>query len=832
MSSADSASVQVRTFRAMSPRHQQPPLTGAIMSPDERQLEIPGASIRDDTLDGADTSRTTGPKPASSPLDGHDAKAPVAADFIGESKYEVLGTLGKGGMGEVQLGRDRRLDRNVAIKRIRTDATITESDLLRFQREARTAARVSHPNVVQIYELEMAADGSWFIVMEYIEGQTLKDRLANGRIPLADALQMAISICEGLIAAHQQGVIHRDIKPANIMLTRADVPRILDFGLARFDDGSAGDHSLTGDSERLLTRYYCSPEQELLPARELDARTDIYSLGQTIYHMVTGDIPHPVDMDQVPERLRDSLKRALKMRRDERFQTMDAFREALVLVRNQIREVIPPATPLHYAQPGPSAQGAVCNSCGAVNPLERKFCGNCGSGMTEPCLGDKCDQMISTSEKFCPHCGTDILRRVAERSAIYEDWCRELETAATNHDYRNAARVAKLVEAIDHPRFRTFRQRGETLLRTMEASRSEIESLVRDAAAKAGHLLSRDLLDSADQQLDRIPESMLQFKLSIFMETPQKIRNRIAVRRDELKRQHETRVQAEKSRISDLLNRAQKFQEQADFEAAINLLKSITVPDMPELATDAVLVEQTIADTNHRRQAALTARDEQLSTARQLMQDRKFDQAGRILDQIPDLLKSDEIRTVRQQVDVDLSRIRTTRTAITAKKTTVETLRAGKCYGDAEEELRSFLAGLERDLLREPELQEDLNELVQLQTRLKAEHLEYVTVCRQRMNEAEAGTAAQSWAIAVDSLVSVAEPFRDDRWRQLTHNLLVTATQAAHELRIAGQFVPCAEILLKITPLTSDQSKPTREEIQKWIARDQENHQQATKLLA
>jgi hypothetical protein len=195
-------------------------------------------------------------------------------------------------MGEVYSARDTRLDRTVAIKILRADK-IGHPE--RFQREARAVSRLSHPHICSLYDIG-DQDGTAFLVMEYLEGQTLADRMDDGALPLDEALRYGIQICDALDQAHQQGVIHRDVKPGNVMLTREGV-KLLDFGLAKLrqmdadeigQDTTANLH-LTGEGEIVGTVSYISPEQ--LEGRKVDGRTDLFAFGAVLYEMITGRRP-------------------------------------------------------------------------------------------------------------------------------------------------------------------------------------------------------------------------------------------------------------------------------------------------------------------------------------------------------------------------------------------------------------------------------------------------------------------------------------------------------------------------------------------------------------
>jgi eukaryotic-like serine/threonine-protein kinase len=204
--------------------------------------------------------------------------------------YEILSTLGEGGMGEVFRARDTRLNRTVAIKILRPDAAGDSDRHARFEREARAIASLSHPHICALHDVGGADAGS-FLVMELIEGETLAARLRRGRLPLAEALTYGVQIAGALECAHRKGIVHRDLKPANIMLTTAGV-KLLDFGLARLraEQPAIGDATqtaaLTGSGVILGTLQYIAPEQ--LEGREVDGRADLFALGAILYEMAVG----------------------------------------------------------------------------------------------------------------------------------------------------------------------------------------------------------------------------------------------------------------------------------------------------------------------------------------------------------------------------------------------------------------------------------------------------------------------------------------------------------------------------------------------------------------
>jgi eukaryotic-like serine/threonine-protein kinase len=205
-------------------------------------------------------------------------------------RYKIESVLGEGGMGKVFGARDTRLSRLVAIKLIRTERTERSDFQVRFQREARATAALNHPNICTLYDVG-EQDGVAYLVMEYVEGRTLASRLREGPLPPDQLTRHALEIVRALVAAHDRGIIHRDLKPANLMITPAGI-KVLDFGLAKFAGPSEAANSLSDASsaETILdTPSYMSPEQAR--GEELDARSDLFSLGCVLYEAATGVRP-------------------------------------------------------------------------------------------------------------------------------------------------------------------------------------------------------------------------------------------------------------------------------------------------------------------------------------------------------------------------------------------------------------------------------------------------------------------------------------------------------------------------------------------------------------
>jgi predicted Ser/Thr protein kinase len=257
-------------------------------------------------------------------------------------QLEVLELLGQGGMGAVYKARQPGLDRLVALKILPAEAGRDPAFAERFTREARALARLSHPNIIGVYDFGQTG-GLYYFLMEYVDGANLRQLLHGGHLPPAEALQIVPQICEALQYAHDEGIVHRDIKPENILLDKKGRLKIADFGLARLLGRTPTGARLTQDRQVMGTPHYMAPEQVEKPL-EVDHRADIYSLGVVFYEMLTGELPlgrfpAPSEKVQMDVRIDEVVLRALAKEPQRRYQQVSE-------IKTQVEALRRPAQPL------------------------------------------------------------------------------------------------------------------------------------------------------------------------------------------------------------------------------------------------------------------------------------------------------------------------------------------------------------------------------------------------------------------------------------------------------------------------------------------------------
>ncbi|HEY8203613.1 MAG TPA: protein kinase, partial [Pyrinomonadaceae bacterium] len=365
--------------------------------PADRALFLAGACGGDDALRKEVESLLASSEKDGSFIDSpaYEAAADLLINETSELKrgatigsYEIASFISRGGMGEVYLAHDRRLGRKVALKVLPSSFTKNQERLRRFEQEARAASALNHPNIITIYEI-VRTETTHVIATEFVEGETLRQRLSHAKLELPEALNVAIQVADALSAAHKAGIIHRDIKPENVMLRPDGYVKVLDFGLAKLAEPAANipaeeavtKQVRTGSGVVMGTAGYMSPEQAR--GKIVDARSDIFSLGAVIYEMVThqkpfdgetpSDVlasilktdPPPVSqfLSEAPPELTRIVTKALQKNREERYQVVGD----LLLDLKSLKQDLEFHTRLQSTRSGISAEKSAVPS-GAATP--------------------------------------------------------------------------------------------------------------------------------------------------------------------------------------------------------------------------------------------------------------------------------------------------------------------------------------------------------------------------------------------------------------------------------------------------------------------------------
>jgi predicted Ser/Thr protein kinase len=292
-------------------------------------------------------------------------------------QFELLELLGQGGMGIVYRAKQRSLDRVVALKVMPPEAAMEAGFSERFTREARTLARLQHPNIVGVHDFGVS-DGLYYLVMEFVDGANLREAMRAGKLTPVQALAIVPQVCDALQYAHDQGVVHRDIKPENILLDRAGRVRIADFGLAKIVQRNPVDVTLTRAGQVMGTLHYMAPEQYRTPDA-VDHRADIYSLGVVFYEMLTGELPlgsfpPPSGKPGVDARLDGVVMRALERERDRRWQQASD-------VKTQVSAISA------AAGEAPGAAGPGVKPAGPASPATKSATATVHAGADGPAAG-------------------------------------------------------------------------------------------------------------------------------------------------------------------------------------------------------------------------------------------------------------------------------------------------------------------------------------------------------------------------------------------------------------------------------------------------------------
>ena len=484
---------------------------------------------------------------------------PLIGMLLGNCR--LISKLGEGGMGAVYRGHHEGLDIDVAMKILPKHLADKNPDFIdRFRREARVAARLNHPNVVNVMNVG-EEQGVHFIIMEFVKGIDLKEFIVKkGSLEVAEAINLIKQVFQALEAGHTAGILHRDIKPANVFL-KEDVPgrvpqaKLGDFGLAKIgESGQNADQGNTMSGMMMGTPHYISPEQAE-DAKRVDGRADIYSMGCMLYYMLAGKVPYdgesfvqivlqhlqsPIpDIREARQGLPDELALAImKMmakNKNERFQTSTEVLKVLTRIEISLdggpamseaelatmapvaRSSTPlPAGPTMTAGPGQ----VICPACNQITGVDGKWCENCGGSMLEQCR--KCKDEVRVGRKFCPSCGynLDESREIFSRIESAQKYIEEKRFAEALAD---AAAILAL-EA-DAPEALTFKETAGVALteaagymeNAREAFRLRDYEGIEEFLQNALEITPHD--ETLKQELDTLPERIRERELSEYLDT-------------------------------------------------------------------------------------------------------------------------------------------------------------------------------------------------------------------------------------------------------------------------------------------------------------------------
>jgi formylglycine-generating enzyme required for sulfatase activity/serine/threonine protein kinase len=526
-------------------------------------------------------------------------------------RYKVEGVLGKGGMGEVLLATDTRLNRKVAIKRMLGDAAKSRTAVSRFLIEAKSIAALNHPNIVQIYDYGRDKDGP-FLILEYVDGNSLLDKCHNGALSLELAVDLTCQLCDGLGKAHESGIIHRDIKPANVLMTKQGIPKLTDFGLAKDE---ASDSGLSVAGAVLGTLDFMPPEQRK-DVSLTDSRSDLWSLAATLYQMVTGKSPKVIRLNDLPASLQSVLGKALEDKPNDRYQSAAEFRNALRQVMDESRATL---TDLAEGQ---------CPSCGTKNEASRKFCRKCAVSLEVKCLS--CSKGMPVWDEICGSCGTKQSPLISSRKEQLQQRQFQAEGFLQAGKFPEATQIAEELLNESDPRFQHVKKWSaeftEGLRREQQQQQQRAGVLYKEAKT---HQTAHDY-SSAIHALEQIPASLRTPDISALLMQVQGQEERTKELNDEI------RLRVERRELDGLIARVDELLQ--------------LVPDRVDL--------RDLRDTLEKRdQQRLAARSSASLEANRLMDARKYAECVAVLLSIKGSLRTPEIEALQKDAASKQSRL-------------------------------------------------------------------------------------------------------------------------------------------------------------------------------
>ena len=613
-------------------------------------------------------------------------------------RYEFEGILGKGGMGEVKLATDTRLGRKVAIKQVLGSAVRSAKAWQRFETGAKTIAKLSHPNIVQVYEYGLAKDGP-FMVLEYVSGGSLLDKCQFGPLPIEEAIEITCQLCEGLNNLHSAGIIHRDIKPANVLMTEDSIPKLSDFDLAK---EQVGDTGMTMAGAVLGTVDFMPPEQRI-DATMVDSRSDLWALAATLYQMVTGRSPKIIKFNDLPSELHEVLGKALEDGMADRYQTAVEFRDALRLCLVDTPESVEDL-----------GEGE-CPHCGTRNEPSRRFCRSCAKSLEVECLS--CSSGMPAWESVCGRCGErqeDLADDYREKMA---DQKTQAERALDEYQYDRAVLLAQALGNEDDLRFRHLSDWSVAFLEEIESHRNEqLEKIDQQIDEALKHEEESDF-SSALRALEKIPVSLRHLSTPKHSLTAMElIANYEAIASDIKSRDQEIRKLVKSKELDGLIEKVEQLKELQPKRLDLNKLH-----------------EQLMA----REEKLNSTRDEAYQQAAVFYADYKYRDCLRQLHRIHPVKMDGEVDSLQQQAKQDLARLKELRQQI--KESVAVTNYDGLLYL------------IDEFLVLEPKN----NEMLKLRKQLVLKEQEYATLNAEAVRKASGYYEKCKFSKAVETLEAV-----------------------------------------------------------------------------
>jgi serine/threonine protein kinase len=394
--------------------------------------------------------------------------------------YRLIAIVGHGGMGTVFRATQLSMDREVAIKVLRKKYAHVPRFVERFERESSALAALNHPNIVAVIDRGQVED-TYFFVMEYVHGSTLRRLIRANRLGIERAVEIAIEVCRALQAAHGAGVVHRDIKPGNVLVPEEGPVKVADFGIVRVLDEEAGEGERRA---RLGTAKYMAPEQKVIGGA-VDPRADVYALGVTLFEMLTGHLPkgrRARDLNPlVPQELDEVCERATRETPAERFDSADLMREALQETLEHLRrkaEAEPEAQP-------PRLEVPRCPACGQAVEPETLACTHCGAAVGERCYRPGCSAINPIGAERCRECNGHVELLKRRRRLELEGMIQRAHALAEDGDAAGALRDLRTVIEEPHQAFADLREQAQEAAEPLahRRRRLRLSTAVRTAAA-------------------------------------------------------------------------------------------------------------------------------------------------------------------------------------------------------------------------------------------------------------------------------------------------------------------------------------------------------------